>query len=264
MANKYIYILRGVILAVKGLCLGAGGVKGFVHLGVLQYLQEIDVKFDMVSGCSVGSIVGGLYALGFSPRDMVKELIKIGLDDPKKLLYFRFSDKSISGILNKITTGAKFNQTDIPLGIVAVDMYSGKEKVFSQGNIADAMTASSAIPPYLRPYKIKDITYVDGAFLNSVPADIVKDMGAEKILSVNLSYGRPFNYGNKTNLDKFYPKNQVPIAEITEQCYKYSTVIIEPDLREYKAFSFTNFDTLFDIGYNSAQAISEKLKVFQD
>ncbi len=251
-------------MSVKGLCLGAGGVKGFVHLGVLTYLQEQDIKFDMVSGSSVGSIVGGLYALGFTPRDMVKEIIKLGFDDPAKLLYYRFNDKSISTILNQITGGANFNQTDIPLGIVAVDMYSGKQKVFNQGNIADAMTASSAIPPYLRPYKIDDITFVDGAFLNSVPADVVKDMGAEKILSVNLSYGRPFNYGNKQNLDKFYPKNNVPIAEITEQCYKYSTVIIEPDLREYKSFSFTEFNTLFDIGYNSAVANAEKLKVFKE
>ncbi len=251
-------------MAIKGLCLGAGGVKGFVHLGVLQYLQEQDIKFDLVSGCSVGSIIGGLYALGFTPRDMVKEVIKIGFDNPKKLLAFRFSEKSISTILNKITSGARFNQTNIPLGIVAVDMYSGKEKIFSEGNLADAMTASSAIPPYLRPYKIDGETYVDGAFLNSVPADLVKNMGAEKILSVNLSYGRPFNYGNKANLDKFYPKNNVPIAEITQQCYTYSTVIIEPDIREYKAFSFTNFDTLFDIGYSSAVASAEKLKVFKE
>lgn len=248
----------------KGLCLGAGGVKGFVHLGVLQYLQEEGISFDMVSGCSVGSIVGGLYALGFTPRDMVKQLLELGLDDFKKLLYYRFNGKSISGILNTVTEGTTFEQTKIPLQIVAVDMKKGSQVVFSSGNIADAMTASSAIPPYLRPYNINGVTFVDGAFLNSVPADLVKNMGAEKILSVNLSYGKPFNYGNKNALDKFYPQNGVPLAEVTEQCYKYSTVIIEPDLREYKAFSFTDFDTLFEIGYAQAKSMSDKLKIFAE
>lgn len=246
----------------KGLCLGAGGVKGFVHLGVLQFLQEQNIYFDMVSGCSVGSIVGGLYSLGFTPRDMIKQLLELGLDDFKKLLYFRLNGKSISGILGTITENMSFEQTKIPLKTVAVDMYKGTQVVFSSGRLADAMTASSSIPPYLRPYSINGVTYVDGAFLNSVPADLLKDMGADKILSVNLSYGRPFNYGNKNALDKFYPKNTVPFAEVTEQCYKYSTVIIEPDLREYKAFSFTDFDTLFDIGYNSAKSMVDKLEIF--
>ena len=248
----------------KGLCLGAGGVKGFVHLGVLQFLQDEGINFECVSGCSIGSIVGGLYSLGLTPRDMVKQLMELGLDDFKKLLYFRFNGKSISGVLNTLTENTTFEQTKIPLQVVAVDMYKGTQTVFSSGNLADAMTASSAIPPYLRPYNINGVTYVDGAFLNSVPADLVKNMGAEKILSVNLSYGRPFNYGNKNALDKFYPKNKVPLAEVTSQCYQFSTVIIEPDLREYKAFSFTDFDTLFDIGYSQAKAMKDKLQIFKE
>ena len=251
-------------MAIKGLSLGAGGVKGFVHLGVLQYLQEQNIKFDMVSGSSIGSIVGGLYALGLTPKEMVQQVIKLGFDDPTKLIFYRFSEQSISGVLKEITQNANFSQTKIPLAIVAVDMYTGKEVVFNSGNIADAMTASSAIPPYLRPYNIQGVTYVDGAFLNSVPADKVKQMGAEKILSVNLSYGRPFNTGNKSNLDKFYPKNNVPPAEVTRQCYENSTVIIEPDLREYKAFSFAEINTLFDIGYNACVQMADKLEIFKD
>lgn len=246
-----------------GLCLGAGGVKGFVHLGVLTFLQEEDIEFDFVSGCSIGSIIGGLYSLGFTPKDMVKEIIKVGFDNPQKLLYYRFTPQSISEILKGITDNKSFSDTLKPFKCVGVEMYSGKEVVFSSGNLADCMTASSAIPPYLRPYKIGKTVYVDGAFLNSVPADVLKDMGADKILSVNLSYGRPFNYGNKSNLDKFYPKNKVPASEVTHQCYNFSDVVIEPDLREFKAFSLTNLDDLFYIGYNYAKKIKDKLLIFK-
>ena len=246
-----------------GLCLGAGGVKGFVHLGVLTFLQEEKIDFDFVSGCSIGSIIGGLYALGRTPKQMVEDFIKVGFDNPQKLLYYRISPKSISDILNDITGGKSFKDTFKSFRCVAVEMYTGKEKVFSSGNLADCMTASSAIPPYLRPYKVDKTVYVDGAFLNSVPADVVRQMGAEKVLSVNLSYAKPFNYGNKNNLDKFYPKNKVPFAEVTSQCYTNSNVIIEPDLRGYKAFSLTNLDELFMIGYNSAKQVKDKLQIFK-
>ena len=247
----------------KGLCLGAGGVKGFVHLGVLTFLQEEGITFDCVSGCSIGSIVGGLYALGYKTKEMLAEIIKVGFDNPQKLLYYRFSSKSISEILKDITSDKSFSDTIIPFKCVGVNMYNGNEFVFDRGSLADAMTASSAIPPYLRPYRIGGEVYVDGAFLNSVPANLVAQMGAEQILSVNLTYGKPFNYGNKNALDKFYPKNKVPYAEITKDCYMYSNLVLEPDLREYKAFSFTNFNELFDIGYNVAKANREKLLAFK-
>lgn len=248
----------------KGLCLGAGGVKGFVHLGVLTFLEELGITFDYVSGCSIGSIVGGLYCLGFTPKDMVKEIVNLGFDNPQKLLYYRFNENSISGLLNDILQNKTFKDCLIPFRCVGVNINTGKSFVFDKGSLADAMTASSAIPPYLRPYRIGGEIYVDGAFLNSVPADVTSQMGAEKILSVNLSYGRPFNYGNKNNLDKFYPKNKVPLAEVTWQCYKYSSLVIEPDLREYKAFSLANLDDLFFIGYNEAKKQKEKLFSFRD
>jgi len=247
----------------KGLCLGAGGAKGFVHLGVLTFLKEENIEFDLVSGCSIGSIIGGLYALGYSPKDMVKEVLKVGFEDPQKLLYYRFSSKSISEILKDITGNKSFKDTLKPFKCVAVDMYSGKLQVFENGNLADSMTASSAIPPYLKPYKIGNQVFVDGAFLNSVPSDVVKNMGADKILSINLSYGKPFNYGNKNMLDKFYPKNKVPLSPVTEECYLYSDLVIEPDLREYRAFSLSNLDDLFFIGYNEAKRLRDKLSVFK-
>lgn len=248
----------------NGLALGAGGVKGFVHLGVLQYLKEEDIKFNVVSGSSIGSIVGAMYSLGYEPKDMLKSIMKIGLDDVQKLITYRFNPRGIAPILDELLSNATFEETILPFRAVAVNMYTGKQKNFDAGPLSMALACSSAIPPYFRPCRYNGATYVDGAFLNSVPADVVFNMGAEKILSVNLTSNNPYNYGNKKALDRFYPENNVEDANVTDECYKYSTVVIEPDLSDFKAFSFSNFDKLFEIGYSSAQEKGELLHTFKE
>jgi len=247
----------------KGLSLGAGGVKGFVHLGVLQYLYEQEIKFDLVSGSSIGSIMGAMYALGFTPSKMMSECIKIGFSDVQKLIGYRFVKNGLSGLIDQLLGGKSFEDTLIPFKAVAVNMFTGEQKNFSTGNLGVATACSSAIPPYLRPVKIEEGTFVDGAFIDSVPADVVKEMGADKILSVNLSYASPFNYSNKSYLDKLYPKNKVERADVTYQCYTYSDVIIEPDLKKYKAFGFKGFEEMFDIGYEEAKKNKDKLEIFR-
>lgn len=247
----------------KGLSLGAGGVKGFVHLGVLEYLYEQEIKFDMVGGTSVGSIVGAMYSLNYTPAEMMRRCIETGLYDVKKLISLRFVDKGFSGLIDRLLGGKSFKDTIIPFKSVAVNLFSGEQKNFSEGNLGVACACSSAIPPYFRAVTVNDETYVDGAFIDSVPADVVKDMGADVILSVNLSYARPYNYSNKSTLDKIYPKNKVQKADVTHQCYTYSDVIIEPDLRKYKAFGLTDFDELFEIGYKEAKKMKDKLEIFR-
>lgn len=247
----------------KGLCLGAGGVKGFVHLGVLQYLYERKIKFDLVGGTSIGSIVGAMYSLDYTPAEMMRRCIETGLYDIKKLISYRFVDKGFSGLIDRLLDKKSFKDTLIPFKCVAVNLFSGEQKNFGEGNLGVACACSSAIPPYFRAVSVGKETYVDGAFIDSVPADVVKDMGADVILSVNLSYSRPYNYSNKSTLDKIYPKNKVQKADVTHQCYTYSDVIIEPDLRKYKAFALTDFDELFDIGYSEAEKIKDKLEIFR-
>ena len=114
----------------KGLSLGAGGVKGFVHLGVLQYLYEQEIKFDLVSGSSIGSIMGAMYALGFTPSKMMSECIKIGFSDVQKLIGYRFVKNGISGLIDQLLGGKSFEDTLIPFKAVAV---YGRAKEFFYG-----------------------------------------------------------------------------------------------------------------------------------
>ena len=247
----------------KGLCLGAGGVKGFVHLGVLEFLFENDVRFDMVCGSSIGSVVGAMYAMGQTPRQMLKNMVISGIADPKKFISARLKKDGIVPLLRELTGGRNFENLAIPFKAVAVDLYTGVQVNFESGSLPLALGASCAIPPYVRPVKINGATYVDGAFSDSVPADVLKKMGADKILSVNLSYGRVSNKKSKAMLDAIYPSNNVKEAFITSACYEYSDLIIEPDIRAYKAFDFSNSVKLFDIGYDEAKKLKDKILEFK-
>lgn len=237
-----------------GLALGSGGAKGFAHLGALRAFEEENIEFDLVAGTSIGSIVGGLYAKGFSSRDMLA-LLEENTIDPQNMLLVTIGVITLPEIISKFTGGATFNDLKKPFSAIAVDMQKGEEVVINSGDLALAMACSSAIPPF-RPVLYKGKMLVDGAYLNYVPADVVKNMGADIVISINLGKGKDTNQGIKRTLDELYPNNKISLTNRSRQCYEYSDIIIEPDLSSYSSASVNKMDEIYDIGY---RAVKEKM-----
>ena len=250
-----------------GLSLGSGGAKGMAHLGAIKAFEEEGLSFDVVAGTSIGSIVGALYAKGYTSDDMRALLKEIVISDVQLTLLFALGMVSLTDIINKFTGGAHFSDLKKPFKAIAVDLDEGKEVVLSSGELAVALAASSAIPPF-SPVSIEGKRLIDGAFLNYVPSDVVKDMGANVVIAINLGADKNTNQGIKRALDEIHPDNAVPLADRSLQCYEYSDIVLEPDLSNFSTSALRGLDEMYEIGYNTAkdkmdqikQIISNKLK----
>jgi len=176
-----------------GLCLGAGGARGVAHIGFLQALEEEDIKPDCIAGCSMGSVVGGAYCCGVPLKkihDVVFHLRMVDIVQPDFRLFSSsglFKTDKIKKLLRKFIGTKTFEETDIPFRCNATDLITGENHVFSEGDVVDAVTASSSMPTIFRPTVMADGSkLVDGGIMDRVPASLCKDMGADVIVCVDV------------------------------------------------------------------------------
>ena len=200
-----------------------GGVKGMAHIGVLKVLEKAGIPVDIVTGTSMGSIIGGLYAIGYNANaldSMVRvqdwsyvitdreDLRRQSLSDRKKQNTYFFTtgmtigkrDKNAGGIIKGKNLAELFQQlcvgyTDsidfsrdlrIPFACVATNIIDNSEVVFHSGRLPQAMRASMAIPAAFSPVRIGNMVLVDGGLKNNYPADIARAMGADIIIGVTV------------------------------------------------------------------------------
>lgn len=243
-----------------GLALGSGGAKGAALIGALKALQEENLNFDVVAGTSIGSVIGALYAKGYSADDLWNLKSELRLGDPSAMLAFAFGGFSLKGSLDKILGGAYFSDLNKPFVAVATDLATGEEVDMDGGELSSALAASCAIQPIFGAVTRNGKRLVDGAFVNSVPADVVKRLGADVVVSINLSKGVDTNEHIKRALDASYPENGVKIAVRSKACYEFSDVVIEPDLTGFTSASLDGFDEMYDRGYAAAKNTINDIK----
>lgn len=174
-----------------GLALGSGGARGVVHIGFLQALDEAGIKPDFVTGCSMGSVVGGAYCSGLTPaeiRDIVLNLKIWDLLDVSALPITRLSllkSRKMADLLLSNIGDKKLEDFKIPFKCVATDLLSGRLHVFEKGDSIKAIQASSSIPGVFKPVEYEGKLLVDGGCLCRVPFKLVKDMGADVVVGVD-------------------------------------------------------------------------------
>ena len=218
-----------------GLALGSGGAKGFAHLGALRAFEENGIEFDIVAGTSIGSIVGAFYANGYSSVDILELLKRIDFSEFKKLFMMQLKK---------------------PFKAVATELETGKEKVFESGNVAKALSASSSIPPFFRPVIIDGVKYIDGAYTNAIPADLVKNMGADYVVGIDLST----NKSKPGILKLIFPTYKSEVENPSAKGYEFSDVMLHPDLNEFSSVSVGAGSFMYDIGYHHALSFIPKIK----
>lgn len=175
-----------------GIALGGGAALGFAHIGVLKVLEENGIKIDCIAGTSMGSVIGGLYASGMSADKMVETLNDFDIKKMTKLNVFSilkdgiFSTDKMPAYLEQIANVSLLEKTKIPFRCVSVDLYTGKPYIFKKGNFGEAIMASTAIPGLFKPVKKDGMMLVDGGVINNIPFDVVKDMGADFVIAVDV------------------------------------------------------------------------------
>ncbi len=253
---KWLFRIKEPKKIKLGLALGSGGAKGFSELGALKAFEESNIEFDIVAGTSIGSIIGAFYANGYTSTDMQELIKKIDFSDIKTLFMFNMDTSKIFNVIDRNIGSLNIEELKKPFCAIATEIESGDEQVFKEGNTARALCASSSYPPFFKPVIIDGKRYIDGAFSNSVPADKVKEMGADYIVSIDLSNHEP---KSKSFLSKLFPTYEGKVKEPWAKGYQYSNIVIHPNLNDFAPIDIKYSEQMFEIGYNATKEVIPKI-----
>ena len=178
----------GVVLA---LVLGAGGSRGFAHVGVIKALEAAGIRPEVVVGSSSGSVVAALYAGGFDARALEAMALKIedsDLIDPTLFGPARVQGEALQDYVNKVLGNRSIEALDRAFAVIATERATNTMTVFNRGNTGLAVRASSSIPTVFWPVLIEGREYVDGGLTSRVPVPVARRMGADVVIAVDVSW----------------------------------------------------------------------------
>jgi NTE family protein len=282
-----------------GLALSGGGAKGFAHIGVLKILEEAGIQVDVITGASMGSIVGGLYAIGYT-TDMLEE-IAINNDweelynnrtprqyqsifqksyEEQTLLTFPFRQgavtlpkglikgQKIAMMLYRLTLPyhsiSDFTKLPIPYAAVATDLATGEGVRFDRGYLPDAMRASSAIPSVFEPVTIDSVTYIDGGVARNIPASDARALGADFVIASDV--GEPVSAVDSLNtfVDILLQSVGFGRKRSDREQLKQTDLLIKPDALNFSSFDYDKAAQLIERGEQAARNMLPRLKALAD
>ncbi|MEL7220139.1 MAG: patatin-like phospholipase family protein, partial [Bacteroidota bacterium] len=282
-----------------GITLSGGGAKGLAHIGVLKVLEAEGIFPDYMSGTSMGSIVGGLYATGYTPADLEqlatttnwnnyftdsyarnflpidrrnkadRYQLSFALEDGKlKLPQGLIGGKKILTLLTGVTAGVhrihSFDNYYIPFRAVATNLENGEGYVFKEGPLRKAIRASMSIPSAFDPLWHDDHVLVDGMIARNLPIEDVVEMGSEVVIGVDV--GAPLYYKEELN-SVLKVQEQVGsfiIVDANEKQRAMASMLIDPDLTGLTALSYDQADTMIARGEAAARAALSHIKHYLD
>lgn len=245
-----------------GIALGAGGARGFAHIGVLQVLEKHNIPIDFVAGSSIGSLVGALYCMGHDGATLARfahlfqEKLYLDITVPKMGF---INGKKIKELLHLLTQGKMIEELNIPLTIVATDLLNGEKVLFREGVIADAIRASISIPGIFVPEENNGRLLVDGGVVDRVPASVVKEMGADVTIAVDVSILKA-NPQINSIIDVILQSIDIMQHEMVRFHELNTDVIIRPDVSDYSLRSFDDAEELIELGKRETEQQLAKIK----
>ncbi len=272
-----------------GLVLSGGGAKGFAHIGILKIIDSLGIKIDFITGTSMGGILGGLYAMGYSGKDLKKTVYstnwkrvlsntipynKVNISEKdeyeKYIIEFPVSGiqpmlpssliegQYMSEVLNTLTFKAKhindFNKLNIPVQLTSSDIVNGGLVMQKKGSLALAIRATLAIPAVFAPVYIGDRLFVDGGLDRNFPVQEVKDMGADFIIGGYAGF-RLFTKKEIENpIKMIYQTHAFRSVEDYKSQKKLSKILVDfvGPLNDYTTKDFKFYKEIIDIGEREA------------
>lgn len=277
-----------------GLALGSGSARGLAHIGVLKVLKTEGIPIDVVTGTSIGALIGSIYAAG---RE-VKTLEKLVLNtDWKKTVALFLPTLSKSGLVNGRKVEAllktfvgnkKFEELQCPFAAVATDIESGEEIVIAQGDLIRAIRASISLPGIFTPVRYGDRFLVDGGMVDPIPADVARRMGADIVIAVNVipdvekkvkavrirkissqkskerkakGFLKAIRGGGAPNIFQVLLRTiNIMECEIAKARLKEADIIIEPDIERIRLIDFYRGKEAISAGEKATQGALPQIK----
>lgn len=278
-----------------GLVLSGGGAKGLAHIGVLKVLEQAGVKIDFIGGTSIGAVIGGLYASGYSANQIDSIFTQTNFDElltdfiprSSKNFYEKRSDELYAltlpfqngkigiptaytkgmyyyNLLNRLTYNVKdirdFNKLPIPFLCVATNIETGKEVILRSGYLPQAMLASSALPTLISPVEIDGKLLIDGGVVNNYPVEAVRKAGADIIIGVDVQDGLKDRNGLKDVAKILVQISNLDMIEKMKKNKEETDIYIKPDVSNFGVISFNDLDEIVKRGEDGAISVYEKIK----
>lgn len=244
-----------------GLALGSGAARGLAHIGVLEVLKKYNIPVDMVSGSSAGALIGSLYCcdLDFKYVKLLckhlnqKDYVDIGV--PRTGL---IRGKRIEEMLKLLTKNCEFKDLKTPLLVVATDLKNKKLKVLNEGKVYEAVRASISIPGVFMPYIKDDMTLVDGAVLERVPAKILKENGMDFVIGVDVGFNLSTS-NCKSIFHVLYESYDLMSHELFQLKKQEADIMIRVDLNDMDPTRFDLVDICVERGIAAAEEIMPEI-----
>ncbi|MCB0570421.1 MAG: patatin-like phospholipase family protein [Phaeodactylibacter sp.] len=282
-----------------GLVLSGGAAKGMAHVGVLKVLEEVGIQPDIITGTSMGSIIGGLYAIGYRADTLEKLLLGLdwdrALSDRIDLQSVLFEEKNffenqilqlsiedgkiqapsglirgqqILSLLTRLSLPAyrieDFRQLPIPFRCVVADVISAEHLTLDRGCLPEAMRASMSIPSAFTPIRGDSTIFIDGGIIRNFPVEEAKEWGADIIIGVYTGRLKPDKEELNNLSDILIQAGFLMSIRDAEAQLPLVDIYIEPDLRAYKAQDFKKADSIIVCGERAGRLQFDKLKALAD
>lgn len=196
-----------------GIALGSGGAKGLSHIGILKVLEKNGIKLDLITGASMGAVIGGGYSLGMSIEELEEKAYKFvaknSIFSPNNFHYFHESlirEEDIKKVFFEFVGEKTFADCKIPFMALGLDLEEGKEVRMTEGRLLEAIEAASAIPGIFPPVFVDGKYMVDGGLLNPTPVDYLREQNMDIVIGVHTENLTARQYISAMVWDKFYKK----------------------------------------------------------
>jgi len=282
------------------IALGGGGARALAHIGVLKVLESNNIKFDYITGTSMGSIIGALYAIEQKPAEIEKtlkdyffnklfskmnmqkmqdenqvtsarslirkarEFVKYGSQEGGSSF---LSHSILEDLVDTVVPDMDISETNIPFACVATDITNGKEKIFTKGPLRKIVLASASIPGVFPPVNIDNVWYTDGAHVNVTPVSVAKMFGADFVLASDVKSKLKTLETLPTNAKDIMNRcNFIASHLFYEILIKQADVIIEPNIKQISWSEFNKFNLMVNEGKKATESkiaeIKNKLKKY--
>jgi len=266
-----------------GLALGGGGAKGLAHILMLETLDELGIVPHAIAGCSIGAIIGALYAAGLTGRDIHAQIEQFFVDRneaehklfslPKSIRWLDFIDPALASggllssddfieYLGEVMPARRFRDLKIPLKIVTAELVSGSQVVIDSGDLLPAIQASMAVPGVFPPVEIGGRMLVDGGVANPLPFDLLQS-GNDVVIAIDVSGNRDIENGEKLSsmgvlLQSFHNMSNNIITEKLRR--QRPDVLVRPDIHNVRVLEFYKAREVFSQAQPAQQQFARDLK----
>lgn len=248
-----------------GYALSGGGVRGLAHLGVIQALQEFEIKPTIISGTSAGSLMGAFFAADYSPKEILSIAKSSGIFSFSNILFRKqglFAMKSFETLFLKYIPHNSFEKLSLPLIVTATDIVKGESVYFNSGELAKPLMASSCVPLVFEPISYNDMLLLDGGILNNLPIEPLQG-SCDKLIGIHVnSISKQLkNLHMKDIADRSF---HLALSSAVRIKAKQCDLFIEPpEMTKFGIFEMDKMQEVVDYAYKYTLSMKNELEKFK-